>query len=131
MKGLVVLLVALAACVETHDPTQKAIQNDDCTNCHSGNLVHPEASFPLMSMGSMHTNIACQDCHKFTSGPGIDGFHADCTSTCHLQTKQSSCCEAVEPNHLGRVSPIDGTTPYAWDPMNHDFCLSCHPAGLL
>lgn len=131
MRRFAMLLVVLAACVEAHDPTQKAIQNTDCMNCHSGSLVHPETRFPLMSMGSVHTNIACQDCHRFTAGPGIDGFHADCTSTCHLQTQQSSCCEATEPNHIGRVSPIDGTTPYAWDPMNKDFCLKCHPMGLL
>lgn len=130
MKCLVVALL-LCACTEVHDGSRTEFQNTDCTTCHSNNLVHPEALFPLMSMGSPHTNIQCVDCHVFSHGPGLKKFHADCTSTCHLQTQPSACCSLpIEPKHLGRVSPIDGTTPYAWDATNHDFCLKCHPAGL-
>jgi hypothetical protein len=127
----IVFLLALAACTEAHDPAQVEIDNQSCTNCHSANLQHPETLFPLMSGGSMHTGIECYDCHRFSRGPGMRGFHIDCTGLCHLQTQQSFCCGPTEPNHIGRVNPNDSTMTYAWDSTNHDFCLSCHPQGFL
>ena len=109
------LLLVLAACTETHTPAQVEITQNSCELCHSGNLIHPEDAFPLMSMNTKHTDIACEDCHHFDRGLGITGVHADCTS-CHFQAD-------IDPTHTG----IDG---YMFDKTNHDFCMNCHPMGL-
>lgn len=115
----ILLACVLAACTKTHDGTQMEIAAQDCSNCHSGTLTHPEELFPLLaSNGSMHADIACNTCHRFDGGPGIFRFHADCTSAgCHPQS-------AIEPNHLPRPG-------FMWDPVNNDFCLNCHSAGTL
>jgi hypothetical protein len=141
----IALTVSLGACTEPHSSAQQEFMPDDCTACHSGSdaLVHPEAKFPLMTQGTFHDNIECYDCHHFNRGPGILGFHADCTELCHLENQNSSVClsypqsaantmlcQAVDPLHVGLTNPTTNA-PYAWDPVNHDFCLSCHPNGLL
>ena len=137
------LALALAACSEPHDGTI-AIAAGDCTTCHTpADDPHDETDFPILPADDpemWHAEIACADCHHFDRGPGLRGFHVDCTETCHLQSEPAEgCvqypqamglpCVAIEPEHLGWVSPIDHVTPYAWDKTDHDFCLTCHPAG--
>jgi hypothetical protein len=112
---LFMLCALLAACTETHTQAQVEIKQDDCINCHTTTLVHPENTFPLTSMGTMHTNIACQDCHRFSVGPGLNLMHVDCFH-CHFRAD-------IDPLHTG-------LTDYQWDPVNHDFCLRCHTDGL-
>jgi hypothetical protein len=142
----IVLTVVLAACTETHDGTQAALTPDSCLACHTAGsgsnvLVHPENLFPLMSGGTVHNNINCQNCHWFSVGPGLLGYHADCTSVCHLQSRQSQACAqypqsngmpcmAIEPFHQGLVNPNPPGQAYAWDSVNKDFCTQCHPSGL-
>jgi hypothetical protein len=113
MKWLL-FIVMLAACTETHSPTAVEITDRDCIDCHSGTLIHPEDAFPIASMGTKHSGIDCADCHIFSKGPGLSMVHAVCTA-CHFRAD-------IDPTHI----PRDG---YMWDPVNHDFCLSCHPQG--
>ncbi len=141
MRSLV-LVIALAACTEPHDGNVMQIQNTDCSTCHAGNLVHPETKFPLTTMMSPHSNAQCFDCHRFARGPGLLGFHADCTGLCHLQNQRSNygpCatatsldgsagCESIEPFHTNPSNVMN--LPYAWDATNHDFCTMCHSKGL-
>jgi hypothetical protein len=139
---IVATVAALAACTEDHTSQMEyaAATNSSCLACHTGaaagSYVHPEAKFPLMTMGTQHDNILCIDCHKFDVSPGLFGFNADCTSGCHLQNQTSTFCNqypqsnnmpcpASDPLHQGL-----GVSGYAWDAVNHDFCLSCHPAGM-
>ena len=110
------LLVGLAVCTETHTADQVKFTQDSCEDCHSGTLTHPETDFPLHSQGTSHTDIDCTQCHHFKVGPGLDMVHADCFS-CHPES-------AIDPVHRS-------VTDYMWDPTNHDFCVSCHPNGLL
>ncbi len=110
-----VLLAMLAACTETHTQAQVEITQDACINCHTNTLVHPESFFPLMTMGTKHTGIACQDCHRFSVGPGLDHVHADCFH-CHFRSDMDQIHTPV--------------STYMWDPMNHDFCVMCHSDGL-
>jgi len=114
MKRLV-LLAMLAACTETHTQAQVEITQDSCVVCHSGNLIHREDLFPLMSMGTMHTGIDCTECHRFKVGPGLDRVHADCLH-CHFRAD-------IDPLHTPRPG-------YMWDDTTHDFCVGCHNAGL-
>ena len=115
MKWLLVIALALAGCTETHNQSQVEITDRDCSVCHSGTLQHPEDAFPLTTMNSKHSGIDCADCHIFSKGGGLNMVHADCTA-CHFQAD-------IDPTHIPRN---DG---YMWDPVNHDFCLSCHPMG--
>ena len=108
------LLFVLAACTETHSAAQVQITDRDCSNCHSGNLIHPEDAFPITT--GPHMGIDCADCHIFSKGSGLNMVHAQCTA-CHFRAD-------IDPTHIPRM---DG---YMWDPVNHDFCMSCHPMGL-
>jgi hypothetical protein len=115
MKGLA-LIILVAACTETHTPSQVEITNRDCSVCHSTTLIHPEDSFPIASMNTKHGGIDCADCHVFSSGSnsGLDGVHANCV-ICHPRSD-------IDPTHIGRQN-------YVWDSVNHDFCVGCHPMG--
>lgn len=144
----IALALLLAACTEDH-ANQTEFTPNSCLNCHTAGsgsnvLVHPESLFPLMSGGTLHDNINCQDCHKFDISPGILPYNADCTSACHLQNQTSnaclaypqssnmpSLCDAIEPFHVGLVNPNPPGQAYAWDSVHHDFCVQCHPSGLL
>lgn len=144
-------ILALGACTETHDGTQVEFTPNSCLTCHTAGsgtnvLVHPESNFPLTSK-MVHNNINCQDCHKFDIGPGLPGLlsydeHADCTGACHLQKQSSDACVqypqasgqpcvAIEPEHIGFPNPNNSSQTYSWDSVHHDFCLQCHPMGLL
>jgi hypothetical protein len=134
-SAVLVLAVAVVACTETYDSsTQVEYTPDSCIACHSGTLVHPEAKFPLlMSDGSLHDNMNCQDCHKFDAGPGLLGYHADCEA-CHFENQTGGICTTY-PQAMGMPCPaIDplhtGVTGYAWDSVHRDFCVGCHSNGM-
>lgn len=167
-------LVAIAGCLETHDPQTQAVAKDYCYGCHAGEYgatgtaafptapvhstviqgkaqcstecaachttatwqnqlggcAHPEAAFPLTTMGTKHTNIACADCHSSaitlsTGATSAKGANTDCIS-CHPNTSTQ------QRNHVG-VTYDNGTLtgqPYAYSTNDHRFCLDCHPNGL-
>ena len=109
-----------------------------CAQCHTtttwtnqlGGCAHPEAAFPLTTMGTQHTNIACSACHSesisaATGATSAKGANTDCIA-CHPNsaTQQS--------NHVG-VTYDSGAllgVPYAYSSTDHRFCLDCHPNGL-
>jgi hypothetical protein len=138
-------IAALGACTETHSSSQmeyEAADNNSCLACHTGpsagEYVHPEAKFPLTTMGTMHDNILCIDCHKFDVSADLfeAGFNSDCTSGCHLQNESSTFCTQY-PQAMNMPCPASdslhqglGVSGYAWDSKHYDFCLSCHPAGM-
>jgi hypothetical protein len=110
----------------------------ECALCHTtttwvnqlGGCVHPEQAFPLASMGTKHTNIACTDCHSAaisvaTGATSQKGANTDCIS-CHPNTSTQ------QSNHVG-VTYDSGTLlgqPYSYLSSDHRFCLDCHPNGL-
>jgi hypothetical protein len=115
MKWLVLAALCAAACTETHTASQVEFTERSCTNCHTDKLLHPEDGFPIMT--GPHMAVDCADCHVFKRGPGLDFVHGDCTSVCHVEAD-------MDPLHTGSAG-----TGYMWDPVNHDFCVSCHPTG--
>jgi len=109
----------------------------DCVQCHTtqtwvnslGGCVHPEQKFPLASMGTKHTGIACTDCHKpeltTATVTSVGGGNTDCI-TCHPNTTTQA------QNHVG-VTYDSGTlvgTAYSYKSDQPNFCLVCHPNGL-
>jgi len=118
-----------------HSTSQCSTQ---CAICHTtttwlnqlGGCVHPEQAFPLASMGTKHTNIACTDCHSSaitiaTGATSQSGANTDCIA-CHPNTSTQ------QSNHIG-VTYDKGTLigqPYAYSSTDHRFCLDCHPNGL-
>ncbi len=113
MKWLV--LLALVACTETHTASQVEYTDRTCSNCHTDKLMHPESAFPITT--GPHMGIDCADCHVFKSSTGLNGYHALCAGPCHTQGDMA-------PLHTGAAG-----TGYMWDPVNHDFCMTCHPTG--
>ena len=114
MKWL--LLVALfCACTETHTASQVEYTDRTCAVCHTNSILHPESAFPIAT--GPHVDINCADCHVFKSGMGLNGIHAVCAGPCHTQADMA-------PLHTGTAG-----AGYMWDPVNHDFCMNCHPTG--
>lgn len=171
IRHIVVLgLLALTACLESHRGNEQVVKQTDCYTCHVteynatgvsaqfpapvpvhktsscstecatchvtttwvnslGGCVHPEAQFPLASMGTKHTGIACTDCHSAAlttaTVTSVNGGNTDCLS-CHPNTS------AQAQAHVG-VTYDSGTlvgTPYAYKASEPNFCLVCHPKGL-
>ena len=145
----ILIIVALAACTEPHDASHVSLSLDpgDCVTCHVATipnaLVHPEAKFSIAAQSSPHLEVDCDDCHNFGRGYGVLGLHVDCTNECHLRNDPSNACleypasmgttpcGAIDPTHTDGMhdDPVTGA-PYAWDAVNHDFCVQCHPSGL-
>ena len=110
----------------------------ECAQCHTtttwvnrlGGCAHPEAAFPLASMGTKHTNITCTACHSetisaATGATSVAGANTDCIA-CHPNSSQQ------QQFHIGVVYDA-GTLvgqPYAYSTTDHRFCLACHPKGL-
>jgi len=113
MTWLAVLALA-TACTETHTQSQVEFTERGCADCHMGTLMHPEDSFPITT--GVHMGIDCADCHMFSKSPGLNVVHAVCTG-CHTQADMA-------PLHTGSAG-----SGYMWDPVNHDFCIACHPSG--
>jgi hypothetical protein len=141
---LLLVTGGVAACVPDHGAGLTEVAQDDCVACHLSDYegaanpvhagafpttcadchrtdawrpalggVHPEAAFPIQS--GPHEGIRCLDCHNADLGPSTDGQNTDCTA-CHTRGE-------MDDTH-------DEEPGYQWDPMNHHFCLSCHPRGL-
>ena len=109
----------------------------DCVQCHTtttwvnslGGCAHPESAFPLSTMGTKHTSIACSSCHSDAlttpTTTSVKGANTDCI-TCHPNTSTQA------QNHVG-VTYDSGTLvgqPYAYLSSTPNFCLACHPNGL-
>lgn len=114
MKWLVLIALA-AACTETHTASQVEFDERSCSNCHNVKLLHPEDAFPITT--GVHMGIDCADCHVFKKGMGLNAVHAICGGPCHTQGDMAAL-------HTGSAG-----TNYMWDPVNSDFCMSCHPTG--
>lgn len=114
MKWLVLVALA-AACTETHNQSQVEYTDRTCSNCHTVKLLHPEDGFPIMT--GPHQGIDCADCHVFKKGMGLNAVHCVCGGPCHTQGDMAAI-------HTGAAG-----TNYMWDPVNADFCMTCHPTG--
>ncbi|HSN26478.1 MAG TPA: hypothetical protein VLT45_09335 [Kofleriaceae bacterium] len=114
MKWLV-LVALVAGCTETHTASQVEFTERTCSNCHTDRLMHPESAFPITT--GPHMDIDCADCHVFKSSTGLNGYHAMCAGPCHTEAD-------MDPLHTGSAG-----AGYMWDPVNHDFCMTCHLTG--
>ena len=80
--------------------------------------------FPIAT-GPHSTNdqgepVQCIECHDLRTEPvnsGVAGVNANCTDPCHPRSES-------DPQHVGVAA-------HAWDDTTKDFCITCHPNGLL
>jgi hypothetical protein len=144
------LLVALAACSEHHDPAAIAIDSNDCVTCHQAdyadttNLDHTQFGW-----GS-----GCADCHVTTAWTPAQQDHVEAlfpiTVAPHDQDNAGAPMRCNECHNfaLGPVpdgganadciachkradtDPLHATVPaYVWSGTVHNFCLTCHTTG--
>jgi len=158
-KSLLIIAFVASACVQSHGsgaqsvdfsncyachapeyqataspPHTKAGCSTTCSDCHDSTAwadampatqgacgVHPEAQFAISS-GS-HANIACLSCHVASMAAAAkQGANTDCTS-CHTRNQ-------IDPTHTGVSGYAYGSCGSAGAPCTqHNFCLTCHPAG--
>jgi hypothetical protein len=82
------------------------------------------------------TSLACIDCHAFTPLPPLplaDGTNAEDTNciTCHDRTMGTAGLGMMDQTHLSCGPPDCPVAGYTWSSTQTNFCLKCHPAGLL
>ena len=114
----------------THDPFYPP---SSCVYCHNttswGDALHPQpAAFPdtfIIDSGP-HAAFACTECHAslpYLVPTATRGSNTNCTQ-CHPDDTDQQ-----QTHRAGTVSPTG--VPYEYSTTKKNFCLTCHPTGLM
>lgn len=151
--AIVIALLPLGACFQSHPSGQQQFSGQDCYSCHT--VEYEATAAPVHRDMPQVFSTACANCHRQTDWkPALEGLHSDtfiiaqgphaqigCQSCHDLNIAQPSKlgantnCIQCHPDdmpltmqHVGVLLFVD--KPYAYDAGVPNFCLECHPVGL-
>lgn len=151
--AIVIALMPLGACFQSHPAGQQELAGRDCNACHTTDYEATAA--PIHHDTPQVFSTSCVNCHRQTSWqPALEGLHNDLFAVSEGPHAQISCLGCHDlgsalPSKLGANTnclpchpdtvqltalhagiTLFAGTPYAYDATVPSFCLECHPTGL-
>ena len=151
--AIVIALMTLGACFQSHPQGQQELSGQDCYTCHTSNYEATAA--PVHRDAPATYSTSCANCHSMTGWqPALEGLHNEMfviTQGAHANIACQGChdlstglpsklgantnCIQCHPDNMPLTTQHVGVTlfvnqPYVYQPTVPNFCVQCHPTGL-